>query len=106
MYARQSGSLVCELQDIFVGDKAAELRGILRLSYPTVHGVTVDWRDMQSIWEYTYGQLNVAQEEHPVLLTEPPLNPKSNRYVHCKRACLPLRSQSLFLQRQVGRNLL
>jgi len=65
--------------DLFVGDKAQELRGILRLSYPTSHGVTFDWKDMQSIWQYTYDELNVVQEEHPVLLTEPPLNPRINR---------------------------
>lgn len=65
--------------DIFVGDKARDLRGILRLNYPTQHGVTLDWKDMQNIWQYSYEQLNVVQEEHPVLLTEPPLNPRSNR---------------------------
>jgi len=65
--------------EYFVGQKAQDLRGILRLNYPTTHGVTDDWKDMQAIWEYTYDELNVVQEEHPVLLTEPPLNPRSNR---------------------------
>lgn len=65
--------------DYFVGDKATELRGILRLNYPTEHGVTMDWKDMQLVWQHAYDELNVVQEEHPVLLTEPPLNPRSNR---------------------------
>jgi len=65
--------------DIFVGSKAEELRGILKLNYPSRTGVINDWKDMQHIWQYTYNELGATPDQHPVLLTEAPLNPKSNR---------------------------
>lgn len=65
--------------DIFVGHKAEDLRGILKLNYPSRTGVICDWKDMQHIWQYTYNELAVVPDDHPVLLTEAPLNPKSNR---------------------------
>jgi len=34
---------------------------------------------MESIWHHVYHELDISTEEHPVLLTEAPLNPRSNR---------------------------
>jgi len=34
---------------------------------------------MQNLWQHVYNELNVVQDQHPVLLTEAPLNPRPNR---------------------------
>jgi len=67
--------------DMFIGPNAEEHRGLLSLKYPMEHGYVNDWSDMERVWQYVYSkeQLNTFAEEHPVLLTEAPLNPRHNR---------------------------
>jgi len=72
-----------EDQEILIGDRADEHRGLLKLSYPMSHGVVQsdkDWSDIQKIWEYAFNELGVqSTEQHPILLSEPPHNPRKNR---------------------------
>ncbi|KAI9892769.1 MAG: Actin-like protein [Vezdaea aestivalis] len=66
--------------DVFIGQRAQELRGLLKIKYPLEHGIVTDWDDMEKIWQFVYSDgLKTLSEEHPVLLTEPPLNPRTNR---------------------------
>ncbi|KAJ9107235.1 hypothetical protein QFC20_003770 [Naganishia adeliensis] len=71
-----------EEADVYIGRKAQELRGLLKIKYPVEHGIVTDWDDMETIWKYVYhDELGTLPEEHPALLTEAPLNPRQNRDV-------------------------
>ncbi len=50
------------------------------MHYPIEEGVVKNWEDMEKVWNHTmYNELRVAPEDHPILMTEAPLNSKENR---------------------------
>lgn len=69
-----------EKKDVLIGQEAQEKRGILVMKHPIEQGVITNWDDMEKVWHHTfYNELRISPEEHNVLLTEAPLNPKNNR---------------------------
>eukprot|EP01147_Barroeca_monosierra_P001953 gene1954-5041_t len=95
-YSRIRGSY-----EEFIGQKAKEHRGLLKLNYPMEHGIVTDEADMKKIWNHVYQKLlNVQPEEHPVLLTEAPLNPRRNREWAAETFFEALRVPALFVSMQ------
>jgi len=76
MFAKQN---IQSGEELYVGEEAQKLRGVLKLNYPMKHGVINKIEDMVMLWENVYHLLSTQSSEHPVLLTEAPLNPKKNR---------------------------
>ncbi|KAF4673178.1 Alpha-centractin [Perkinsus chesapeaki] len=55
-------------------------RGLLDIKYPISHGCVTDWNAMEHIWNHVFSDgLKCRSQEHPVLVSEPPLNPMSHR---------------------------
>lgn len=53
------------IQDnLFIGRRAQELRGLLKIKYPMEHGIVTDWDDMERIWGWVYAEgLKALSEE-------------------------------------------
>lgn len=50
--------------DVFIGRKAQEFRGLLKIKYPMEHGIVTDWDDMERIWNWVYAEeLGTLSEE-------------------------------------------
>jgi len=63
-----------------MGNDAIEKRDVLRIDRPIERGFVTKWDDMEKIWHHTlFSELKVCPEEHPIMMTEAPLNPSENR---------------------------
>ncbi|XP_048663573.1 actin-85C-like [Marmota marmota marmota] len=69
-----------EEEDWFIGDEVQNKRGILNLQYPISRGAITNWDNMEKIWHHSfYHVLSIAPEEHPLMVTEPPLSKTSTK---------------------------
>eukprot|EP01099_Mayorella_cantabrigiensis_P000281 TRINITY_DN112_c0_g1_i1.p1 TRINITY_DN112_c0_g1~~TRINITY_DN112_c0_g1_i1.p1 ORF type:complete len:353 (+),score=73.40 TRINITY_DN112_c0_g1_i1:31-1089(+) len=68
-----------ESSDFYVGAEAQSRRDLSKITFPIEHGIVTNWDAMQTIWEYTFDQLSVAPEKHPILVGEMPVDPKAYR---------------------------
>mmetsp|Transcript_39088 Transcript_39088/g.72837 ORF Transcript_39088/g.72837 Transcript_39088/m.72837 type:complete len:383 (+) Transcript_39088:62-1210(+) len=69
-----------ESKDVYVGEDALNKRGLLELKHPLHEGLFTNWQDLEAIWSHLFfNELDVLPDEYPVLLTESPLNPRTDR---------------------------
>ncbi|XP_037676823.1 actin-related protein T2-like [Choloepus didactylus] len=67
-------------QKYFMGDSAIFKHEYLHLHYPIERGLVMGWDDMEKLWKHVFDWLlGVKPSHHPVLMTEPSLNPRENR---------------------------
>jgi actin len=67
-------------KEFYIGNEAQNRRGILSLSYPIQNGVVKNFDHFEQILQHTlYTEMRTFVDQTPVLMTDPPLNPKSNR---------------------------
>ena len=71
-----------DLSEQYIGDDCEKYMGLIKLRFPVKHGVFENEKDIFLIFNYLYSKLGINSQEikeHPVLITEPLLNPYSNR---------------------------
>ena len=69
-----------KLKDIMLCDETYDVRPYLDLQLPVEHGVVKNWDDEILVMDYIINnKLKIRPEEHPILITEAPLNPIENK---------------------------
>lgn len=86
-----------------VGEEAKKKRDAqgFKLTCPLLRGVVSNWDDMENVLSYAiYHELQAVPEEHPLLITEPPLNLKTNREKIAELIFEDFKSPALYLGNQ------
>lgn len=67
-------------KELYVGDDCLEGLNHMATRRPIENGIIENFEDMEKLWEYTFFEkLDANPMRHPLILTEPPYNPKPNR---------------------------
>ena len=69
-------------KDQFVGEDCEPYLGVVKLRYPIQHGAFNNEEDISLIFNHIFSKLRLNEDhisEHPLLISEPILNPKENR---------------------------
>ena len=68
------------LKDAYVVHNVESEGDVLTLRHPIEYGIVTNWDDMEKLWHHEFhNELRVAPEQHSILLSDTPLNPKDNR---------------------------
>ena len=70
------------INDQYIGDECDKYLGLIKLRYPVNHGIFENEQDILTIFNHIFSKLGINSEEkkeHPILISEPILNPRSNR---------------------------
>ncbi|XP_013369339.1 PREDICTED: actin-like isoform X2 [Chinchilla lanigera] len=74
-----------EEEDWFIGDDTQKNREKLILQYPISRGAINSWDNLEKIWHHSFYQvLRTPPEEHPLMVTESPLNSTSTKEKVCQ----------------------
>ena len=78
---RAPGLLVgMDQKDCYVGHEAKAKRNLLIIDEPVQRGIITDIDAISKIFEHLFNnELRVSPEEHKIIITESPKNPKKNR---------------------------
>ncbi|XP_037360122.1 actin-like protein 9 [Talpa occidentalis] len=86
--------------ETFIGE-AARSRPELTLVQPMRHGIVVDWDAAELIWRHMLEHdLRVATWDHPLLFSDPPFSPSTNREKLVEVAFESLRSPAMYVVHQ------
>lgn len=89
------------LDDVIVGEDCAKLRHQLEVTYPINNGIVQNWEDMNHVWDHMINEiLKIDPSECKILLSDPPLNPTTNREKMIQTMFETYKFESVFIQIQ------
>ena len=71
-----------DVNEKYIGEDCDKYMGLIKLHFPVKNGVFQNDQDILSLFNHIYSKLEISSQEikeHPILVTEPILNPYENR---------------------------